>query len=58
MALHLTDDEKLAVADALSYYRMCDDGHGDERPLDHEQEEHKRLIASAVAKFDRELSGA
>lgn len=51
--MKLSEDQARAVLDALSYYKMCDYGHGDQRPLDDEQEEHRQVIDEAEARLER-----
>lgn len=51
----LTRDEIEATIDGLSYYRMCDYGHGDQRPLDPDQLAHVRDVESSIEALEEML---
>lgn len=48
----LTPEQITAVLDGLSYYALCDYGHGDERPLSPDQEEHRAHIKAAIQRLE------
>lgn len=48
----LSDEQIGAVLDVLAYYTMSDYGHGDMRPLDDEQENHRSLIDEAATRLE------
>jgi len=53
--LNLSDDHVRALLDAVAYYKMSDYGHGEMRPLDAEQEEHRRLIDQCEKRLERKV---
>jgi len=54
--IDLSYEQAEAVLDALSYYRLSDYGHGEQRPLDAEQEQHRRLVDESMHAIDKEFT--